>query len=303
MDCPLGSSDPSARGSFCAVGTMLPQIEIWDLDVLDAVEPVCILGTPAAAPGEKKKSKKKGGAAEAKEEGHSAAVMGLAWNPEFRNVLASASADNTVKVWDVTVGRCEHTLQHHSDKVQSLAWNPSTSSALLTGSFDQSCALVDIRAAAASPLGGAVLRWQLGSDVECVVWSTVNSDQFLVSLENGNVACFDARRGGGKEPVWTLGAHSKPCCALALNAAAPGLVATGSMDKTVKLWDIRGAGPEQLCSRDLQVGKVFTLGFCASAPQLQAAAGSKGTVTVWDAMAEEGASRRDGSAMLAGRRS
>ena len=65
---------------------MLPTIELWDLDVLDAVEPVLVLGRAAAvvegeaAGGGARKKKGKGGAGEVPSDSHTGAVMGLAWN-------------------------------------------------------------------------------------------------------------------------------------------------------------------------------------------------------------------------------
>ena len=93
MDCPPGAAEASARGNYVAIGTMLPAIEIWDLDLLDAVEPAAVLGDMMAAASQpskasKKKKKGKSGAAPAAEaetiteaaDTHTGAVMALAWN-------------------------------------------------------------------------------------------------------------------------------------------------------------------------------------------------------------------------------
>lgn len=163
MNCdPAGSS---SKANMVAVGTMDPGIEIWDLDIADAVEPACVLGgmepavaaeaaaaaakdagSKAAKKKARQKAKKKAAAAEKqlRPGSHSDAVLGLSWNAEYRNVLASCSADGTVKVWDVAAHKCEHTLSHHTDKVQAVAWNPAESPVLLTGSFDKTACLVSV---------------------------------------------------------------------------------------------------------------------------------------------------------------
>ena len=77
-----------------------------------------------------------------REGSHTDAVLGLAWNAAFRNVLASGSADKQVKVWDVASLQCTATLSHHTGKVQAVAWNPAEAPVLLSGGFDHQLHLV-----------------------------------------------------------------------------------------------------------------------------------------------------------------
>ncbi|KAI1457114.1 DUF1900-domain-containing protein [Annulohypoxylon moriforme] len=79
----------------------------------------------------------------AKLTGHARKVGQVLFNPAAENILASASGDLTIKVWDVGAGSSVHTLKH-PDIVQSLSWNAS-GTMLVTTSRDKKLRVWDVR--------------------------------------------------------------------------------------------------------------------------------------------------------------
>ena len=88
-------------GNYIAVGTFDPTIEIWNLDVLDPLEPTASLGGILSKKKKRihKTDTKKTMVIEYKKDSHEGAVMSLSWNKHYRQALSSGSADNTVKIW------------------------------------------------------------------------------------------------------------------------------------------------------------------------------------------------------------
>ena len=220
---------------------------------------------------------------------HVDAVLSLAANRHHRNLLASASADKTVKLWDLNTTKCAKSYSHHTDKVCSLAWHPKESTVLLSGSYDRTAVAADMRAPDAK-----APRWGVESDVETVRWDPHDTNFFYISTENGMIHYHDVRNApsspASTKPVWLLQAHDESVSAFDINPVIPGFMATGSTDKHVKLWNIQPSGPTMVVSRDLDVGKVFSTVF---APDEEvgfrlAVAGSKGVQRVWDTSTNAG---------------
>ncbi|PAA71606.1 hypothetical protein BOX15_Mlig006833g4 [Macrostomum lignano] len=253
-------------GHLLAIGRMEQSIQLWDLDLIEALLPSVQL------------------------EGHKDAVLDVSWNPRSPQALASASADKSVGLWDLDAKRCVRMLDKlHSDKVQCLAWHPQEPHLLLTGGYDSTVRLSDCRApqqqqqqsassASSAPAAGSAPSWRLDGECERLVWDSRNPFFLMASTERGSVQRCDARAPGA--PVSTLTAHDGACSGLCLTDS--GLLCTGGADGLVRLWRSNPDGEwKSLANRNWNIGEVTKL---TVNPDCQCVLGITGLTgfQVWD---------------------
>lgn len=143
------------------------------------------------------------------------------------NLLVSASRDKTLKIWDITTGYCVKTLLGHAGWVRDVSPSPDGRFLLSTGD-DMSLRLWDI-----SAVEPETKQLMFGHEhvVECCAIAPVTSYQYLAPMA-----------GLKKAPAATSTAE---------------FMATGSRDKTIRLWDARGTCLATLAGHDNWVRAVI----------------------------------------------
>lgn len=242
----------SGPGNMCAVGTMNSVIEVWDLDLVNCVEPISKLGRA-------KKSNAH------KNFGHTDAVLAIAWNSELPHILCSGSVDHRALLWDLDNGKVATEMNMFSDKVQALSWNPCNPYYLLTACADGYLRNFDCR------VYDQFHKFNLSSAVESIMWSPDNEFSCFAGTEDGYVYHVDFR---SDEPVRRFQAHSQEVTGLTTDRSNAKILISISTDNCMKLWDINECGPKLLYSKDLKLEALHCIDMNPDYPHLACIGGS-----------------------------
>ena len=157
-----------------------------------------------------------------------------AWSEENENVLASASGDGSIKVWDLAAPPGANPLRsfaEHSREAYALAWNPTRRDTFLSAAWDDTVKLWSLAAPASLRTFSAHTYC-----VYAVAWNPQQPDVFLSASGDCTVKVWDARAAA---PALSLAAHAHEVLAADWAKYSDCVLATGSVDKSVKVWDAR----------------------------------------------------------------
>ena len=158
--------------------------------------------------------------------GHTKEVRGIAFSLD-RRLLATASADQTARLWDPATGDCLRTLTGHDEALWGVAFSPA-GRLLATASADSTARVWD-------PATGDCLRtltghlrsvWRVAFSPDGRLLATASADSAARVWDPVTGDCLRTLTGHRPWPVWGV-------------AFSPDgrLLATTSADQTARLWD------------------------------------------------------------------
>ena len=210
-------------------------------------------------------------------EGHAVRVTALVFSPFAPNgrtlaLLASASSDATLLLWDMMTGECRRTLAGHTLGVNAMAWAPN-GTILASASDDATVRLWDVAT--------GVMFYVFGEHtgpVNAVAWAPAGNMVLVTAGTDGTIRFWDVAT---RALLRICDGHTGSVNTVAFVTPTGALLASGSTDGTVQLWDVASGALVHIFDGG---GSEVTSVACAADESGRIASASRGRpLRVWDA--------------------
>jgi len=162
---------------------------------------------------------------------HEKPAFRVAWNPHDYDLLASASFDGYVVVFDST-GKTLSKFRH-PDSVYGCAWSPTNKNLLATCCHDGVVRVWDITSTTGKPEHEFVGH---GARAFNVAWSPLLEGYLASASDDSTVKVWKL---GEEKPVHNLEGHEHNVRGLVWSHEIPYILLSGSWDGTIRIWDMR----------------------------------------------------------------
>ncbi|KAI6203523.1 hypothetical protein M3Y94_00566900 [Aphelenchoides besseyi] len=224
---------------------------------------------------------------------HEGKVNRARYMPQNPQLLATKSSNSEVYIFDCTKHpsvppsdnscRPQLRLRGHSNGGYGLSWNGKQEGHLLSASMDQTVCLWDIQAATAnaSHLDAKLIFNGHFKAVNDVSWHVLNDSVFGSVDDGGKLMVWDTRNAAPNKPAHSIEAHKAEVMSLSFNPYSEFILATGSADKTLAIWDLRNL-KLKLHSLEWHKNKFSQVQWSPHNERILASSGTDRHLYIWD---------------------